>query len=353
MGEGVRKSFGGMKMVIFKDGKKFQEYKYPLEEELETEIVDNSQLFFGKHTIYIDAKRKIESKALGGTIPDGFLFDFSDKEEPEFYVVEVELKKHDFFNHIFPQITKFFAFFKNRKSQADLVEKIFSIINTDMESKKEFKKYLGEKEIYKSIKDAIDNSQNILLVIDDKKDELPEIMETYSDTWGKLVKVLILKKFVHSKEFIYLMEPDFENIEYGYAESVDKAEREEIEYTEEFHLEGVNDEIKASYFKIKENLLKNNKDLVFNPQKYYISIIHGKNIAFFQIRKKKIRLVVKLPEDEVRLKIKNHRVKHLSEGVQKFWNGPSCEIVIDNSQNIEEIISLLKSLITNDEKELV
>jgi len=119
-------------MVIFQDGKKFQEYRYDVEDELEKEIVDNSQLFFGKHTIYIDTKRKIDSKALGGTIPDGFLFDLSDKEEPEFYVVEVELKSHDFFNHIFPQITKFFAFFKNRKSQAELVEKIFSIVNTDM-----------------------------------------------------------------------------------------------------------------------------------------------------------------------------------------------------------------------------
>jgi predicted transport protein len=338
-------------MVIFQDGKKFQEYRYSVEDELEREIVDNSQLFFGKHTIYIDAKRKIESKALGGTIPDGFLFDLSDKEEPEFYVVEVELKSHDFFNHIFPQITKFFAFFKNRKSQAELVEKIFSIVNTDMELKKEFKKYLGEKEIYKSIKDTIDNSQNILLVIDDKKDDLPEIMETYSDTWGKMVKVLIFKKFVHANEFIYVIEPDFENIEYGYAESVDKAERKEIEYTEEFHLEGIDDEIKAAYFKIKENLLKINKDLVFNPQKYYISIIHNKNIAFFQFRKKKIRLVVMSPEDDVRLKIKNHNVKHLSEGVQKFWNGPSCEIIIDNKENMDEIINLLKSLIKENKND--
>jgi len=339
-------------MVILKDGKKFREYMYSLENELEKEIIDNSQLFFGKHTIYIDAKKKIESKALGGAIPDGFLFDLSDKEEPEFYIVEVEIKNHDFFNHIFPQITKFFAFFKNRKSRADLVEKIFSIVNTDMELKEKFKKYLGEKEIYKSIKDTIDNSQNILLVIDDKKDELPEITETYSDTWGKMVKVLILKKFVHANEFIYVIEPNFENIEYGYAESVDKVEHEEIDYTEEFHLEGVNDEIKAIYFKIKENLLEINKDLVFNPQKYYISVIHNKNIAFFKFRKKKIRLIVMLPENEVKLKIKNHKVKHLSESVQKFWNGPSCEIIIDNKENIDEIINLFKSLIKQNKNDV-
>ncbi|RLG20436.1 hypothetical protein DRN74_05515 [Candidatus Micrarchaeota archaeon] len=338
-------------MVIFKDNKKFKEYKYNLEDELESDIVSNSKLFFGRDTIYIDAKRKIESKTLGRTIPDGFLFDFSYKEEPEFYIVEVELKNHDFYNHIFPQITKFFAFFKNRKSRGELVEKIFSIVNTDTGIKREFKKYLGEKEIYKTIKDTIDSSQNILLILDDKKDELPEIMETYADTWGKMVRLLILKKFVHESEVIFVIEPDFENIEYGFAESVDKAEREEVDYTEEYHLEGVDNAIKAAYFKIKEELLKINKDLVFNPRKYYISIIHHKNIAFFQFRKKKIRLVVMLSEDSVKAKIKNHSIKHLSESVQKFWNGPSCEIIIDNEENLDEITDLFRFLIREDKEE--
>ena len=162
---------------------------------------------------------------------------------------------------------------------------------------------------------------------------------------------MILKKFVNNNEFIYVIEPDFENIEYGFAESVDKAEHEELEYTEEFHLEGINDEIKAAYFKIKEELLKINKDLVFNPRKYYISIIHNKNIAFFIFRKKKIRLIVMLPEDDVRLKIKNHNIKGLSESVQKFWNGPSCEIIIDNKENLDEIINLFKFLISENKND--
>lgn len=335
-------------MVLFQNGKKFQEYQYKLEHELETEIVKNSKSFFGKDTIYIDFKRKIDSKSLGATIPDGFLFDFSDKEETEFYVVEAELKSHDFFNHIFPQITKFFAFFKNRKSQAELVEKIFSIIKSDPELNNEFKEFLGEYEIYKSIKDTVENSENILLIIDDEKDEFPEIMATYSDTWGKMVKILILKKFVNNYDFIFTIEPDFENIEYPNIESVEKIEEiEETDYTEEFHLEGIKDEIKEAYSKIKEELLKINKDLVFNSQKYYISVVHDKNVAFFQFRKKKVRLVVLLQEEEVRKKIEKHNVKHLSEGVQKFWNGPSCEIIIENKENLDEIIDLFKPIISD------
>ena len=338
-------------MILFQNGKKFQEFKYNLEEDLESEIVKNSKIFFGKDTIYINAKRKIDSKALGGTIPDGFLFNFSDKDEPEFYVVEAELKSHDFFNHIFPQITKFFAFFKNRKSQAELVEKIFAIISTSPELNNEFKEFLGGTEIYKSIKDIIENSQNILLIIDDEKDELPEIMDTYSDTWGKIVKKLILKKFVNNDEVIFTIEPDFENIDYPNVESVEKIKKieeiEDVEYTEERHLEGIKEEIKDVYNEIKKELLNINENLVFNPQKYYISIIHDKNIAFFKIKKKKVRLVILQPEDEVRNKIETHNIKHLSESVQKFWNGPSCEIIIENGDNLDEIISLFRPVISD------
>src|SRR6185437_4085855 len=158
------------------------------ESDFEKDVVANAKIFFGPATIYIDAKRKIETKSLGNSIPDGFLFDLSDKNNPEFYLVVVELAKHDFFNHIFPQITKFFGFYKNPKSQNDLVDKIFKIITGDINLKKEFKKYLGEIEIYKFIKDTIESSQNILIIIDGEKKEMPEIIETYTDTLGKMVK---------------------------------------------------------------------------------------------------------------------------------------------------------------------
>ncbi|KAA0257571.1 hypothetical protein FHQ18_09530 [Deferribacter autotrophicus] len=60
-----------------------------------------------------------------------------------------------------------------------------------------------------------------------------------------------------------------------------------------------------------------------------------------------------LPGDDVRLKIKNHNIKHLSESVQKFYNGPSCEIIIDNKENLDEIINLFKYLISENKNDFV
>ena len=333
-------------MKLFQNDKTFTQFQFERESDFEKEVVINSKKFFGKNSIYIDAKKKIHTTSLGNSIPDGFLFDMSDKKNPEFYIVEVELASHDFYRHIFPQITKFFGFFKNHKGQNDLIEKIFAYINEDEDVRKEFKKYLGEKEIYKFIKDTLEKSQNILLVIDGDKKELPEILETYTDTWGKMVKLIQIKKYYNLSDCIYTMHPDFENIEFAEIENDSIEDDVIIEYDESHHLEGVNEEIKHIYFDIKKHLLVVDSDLVFNPKKHYISIRKDKNIAFFILGRKKLKIVVLNPEDETRRIIKHHQIKSLTASVQKFWNGPSCAIILENRNNLEEVNNLLTNLIT-------
>jgi len=335
-------------VIVYKDQQRFTEAEIKLEKQLEDDVVQNAKIFFGNDSIYIDAKKKIDSKSLGGSIPDGFLFDLSDKDNPAFYIVEVELAKHDFYGHIFPQFTKFFGFFRISNSRGDLVDKLFGIINTDEGLKKEFKRHLQEKEIYKFIKDLVDESQNILLVIDGEKPELPDVMETYSDTWGKMVKIIILKKFVSGVSTIFSLDPEFENVDYSYVtKAVDETTSKTTEYTEEYHLKEVNSEVSKIYGTIKANTLKINENAKFNPRKYYIAISVGKNIAFFQFSKKKIRLVLMKDESFVREKVKSHPVKHLAESVQKFWNGSCCAIELLRSENLEEIMDVLKELLTS------
>lgn len=333
-------------MKLFTDNKTYNEFRYAEEADFEREVVKNSKLFFGDNSVYVDAKRKIATKGLGGSVPDGFLFDFSDKSNPEFYIVEVELARHDFYKHIFPQITKFFGFFKNLKSQSELVDKLHLIIEKDSELKKDFKKHIGEKEIYKFLKDVIEKSQNILIVIDGDKEEFPGIIETYSDTWEKMVKIIILKKFSKNNEVIYTMHPDFENIDFVDIES-DSATDNEGEYDEAYHLSGASETVKKIYMNIKTKLTKGFSHIVFNPQKYYISIRTNKNVAFIKLRKKKVIIVVMNPEKDTRNSIKRHTIKRLAPGVQKFYNGPSCAVVIDDITNFNEVILLLKRLIKN------
>lgn len=75
----------------------------------------------------------------------------------------------------------------------DLIEKLYQYIKENKELEDEFKKYIGKKEIFKALKDIIENSQNILIIFDDEKEEFQEVYYTYTDTWGKMVRLEILK----------------------------------------------------------------------------------------------------------------------------------------------------------------
>ena len=81
-------------MVLYINKNKVEEVSFAYEKDFEEFIVENQKLLFGSDSIYLNLKKKLRSETLGNSIPDGFLFDFTDKEEPEFYIIEVELAKH-------------------------------------------------------------------------------------------------------------------------------------------------------------------------------------------------------------------------------------------------------------------
>ncbi len=120
-----------------------------------------------------------------------------------------------------------------------------------------------------------------------------------------------------------------------------------IPRTEEYHLEGVEPQVKELYQTIKSRLSEFKPTLRFNPQKYYISIIDKKNFAYIYIRRKKINLTVMLPENIIRNSIKHHKVESESEGVQKFYGGECATITIEDNSNLDEVIDTLKMPLTS------
>lgn len=332
-----------MSTVIFQNNNKFHEFNYSQEKDFEDVVRKNTKLIFGSSIIYIDLKARIETISLGGSVPDGLLFDLKNIDSPEFYLVEIELAKHDFYRHIFPQVTKFFAFYRNSKAQNELIEKIFSLTQSDKALETEFKQFLKGKEIFKFIKDTIENSQNILIVIDEMKPELPEMTDTYTE-WSKMVRTVVLKEYRYNGDRILSLTPEFESVGLGEISAV-KTEEEavgKIPRTEEYHLEGVDPQVKEIYQTIKDSLLNFKPSIRFNPQKYYISIIDKKNYAYIYIRRKKINITVILPESVIRNSIKYHKVESESEGVQKFYGSECATIVIEDKLNLDEVIDLLK-----------
>lgn len=93
------------------EGRVFRPYLWELEEDFEREVVMHSRDLFGEESVYIDIKKRI-GKGDILSIPDGYLIDFSFKDEPQLYIVENELSTHDPFSHIGEQLLKFSISYK-------------------------------------------------------------------------------------------------------------------------------------------------------------------------------------------------------------------------------------------------
>ena len=123
-----------------------------------------------------------------------------------------------------------------------------------------------------------------------------------------MVKVAILKEYRTNGNSIYSLSPDFENIENIDIVSENQDEqKEKSAYSEQFHLEDINEDTLATYNELKRRLLEKIPSLDFNSQRYYISLHKKRNFAFLKIRKKKIGLIAMLEEDKTREKIKRKK----------------------------------------------
>lgn len=311
------------------DGNRFVETSFETEEEFEKEVKENSQTLFGPKTIYLDIKNKIATKTLGNSIPDGFLFNFKNEDDPEFYLVEVELEKHDFDGHIFPQIKRFFTFFKNQKGRDELIGKLFEFIKSNPQVEQKFKEFLNNREIYKTLKDVVENNQNILLVIDENKLEFEETSDTITE-WAKFVRVEVLKKYTANGKNIFVLNPDFEEI--GLVEQF-SAEKSGTIYTENFHMDGVDPSIVFIYNKIKEEIFKIDANIKINPTKYYISLRKNKSFAWFRLKIRKMWLTVKVPHNIIVNIVKKHRI---------YGDSSYADILIENDSNLEEILKAIE-----------
>ncbi|MBN2314532.1 MAG: hypothetical protein JXM79_11425 [Sedimentisphaerales bacterium] len=333
-----------MTISVSLNGEIYEQVNYSKECDFEKLVAENAGTIFGDKAIYIDVKRKINTASLGGTIPDGFLIDISDIENPEFYLVEVELQNHDFFGHIFPQITKFFAFYRNSKQRQKLIETMFTLFREDANLKNKIRELIGSREIYKFLKDTMDSSQNILIVIDESKAEFKEIMDTYTDTWGRMVKVQIVNHFRRNNSNILTVKPPFQSIPFEDATSLSTAMEitESSQYTEEFHLDGCEENVRDVYNKLKSEFLNVKSTLVFNPVKEYVGVRDIRNIAAIRFYKKKLLPEVFLPEGEVNRIVHHHKVRLYPK------RGPMVEI--NDANNWEEIQKLVSRLVEKNQE---
>ncbi|MBI4930178.1 MAG: hypothetical protein HY841_05410 [Bacteroidetes bacterium] len=322
------------------------EKKIKSESELEDIVLRNSKILFGGNTLLINLQEKTGIEFTGGFSPAGILLDFQDKQKPKLFLLEVFLSEKTF-SDLFYQMTRLFSFFRDEESTRQFADALGGVIGADKALKKEFRARVGSGEIREVLAEILKRKPAVLLVTNNEKNDLPVLTETYTETWGKLVKPIFLRKFLCKGDTIITVRPLFSEIN---GKKVVKEGK--VKSTVEDHLENVSEPVREIFLQIKKELLKADKELEFRVKQYYISMRKNRNLAFFQLGKKKLSVVIANPEKGMQKKIKHHKTLTLAPSVKKFWNGNEhCfTVVIESAQHLSEIINLLKKLVKDTEE---
>lgn len=195
-----------MKKILYKNNI-YIEQENDNEAEFEKDVIKNSSQIFGKDTIYFDIKKRIKE---GGiiTIPDGYLLDFTFKNNPQLYIVENELVAHDPYKHIGQQMLKFAVSYNN--SRQEIKKFLLEEININEDKKVKIDKYL-EKSDYRNIDALLENvifeyDLKIIVLIDEITIDLTNVMSKLDINSD----ILEVKKFVNendNKDIIYEFTP--------------------------------------------------------------------------------------------------------------------------------------------------
>lgn len=320
----------------YNNNPKLNEAKFYKKSEIEEFLIQHHKIIFGDNTVIID-----NTNGNNEYFPDMFLIDFENKEKPRMYILEIHLQDDDL-GLLYARITHFMASLTNKKYQNDFLTKIRNVIYASDKAKEDLGNWLTEEqELSSFLSGLLDNKPAVLLIKDNNNVVLDLMQTVYIQTWGKILRQILIRKFYCEDETIYDVNPLFANV---WKNGKQKTE-ETIKVSENDHLCELPDRIRNIYKSIKTALLELDSSLEFNPKKHYISIRKNKNLAFLHLRRKQADIVIMNPEESTRELIKYHRIKTLPASVQKFWNGECCTIVVEHADNLEEVIGLLKLVV--------
>lgn len=127
--------------MILIDGVKYQEWEPPDEtKDFEPIIREHHKDIFGMDAEFF-RKQSLEAEFGYNSIPDGFVITFSNS--PHWYIVEVELSKHDIHDHIVKQHSKFIMGINKIETRTKLINRIFAEIKSRDELYFKLKKLLA------------------------------------------------------------------------------------------------------------------------------------------------------------------------------------------------------------------
>ena len=127
--------------------------------------------------------------------------------------------------------------------------------------------------------------------------------------------------------------------------TIDNVAKEIKVYSEQEHLENVNDEIKELYQKFK-SAIQNLDNLEIKPKKKYIAFVAGRNVIDILPQKKALKMWINMNKGEL------DDTKGIARDVSTtgHWGNGDYEIQTKTDDDLEYILSLVKQSIRKNKK---
>lgn len=197
-----------MSRLILKN-KEYTLFDFDLEDDLEKAVIENQQALFGKDAVYIDVKKLIgRSKHRG--IPDAFLIDFYDPQNPQLYIVENELASHSVYSHITEQIARFSTSIIT--SQVQIRDILIDAVKKNKETEKSVENHLI-KTNFKTLTELMlyltENQIKIVVAINEITEDLNDSFKIFKNP----PDVVLLQRYKSDNEILYYYDPMREEID--------------------------------------------------------------------------------------------------------------------------------------------
>jgi len=178
-------------VILLPNGSISRPFSYELEAKFEADVVELADQIFGPNSIYLNVKKRLGNDIV--TIPDGYLIDLTEPDEPTLFVIENEIVGHDPFKHIGIQMLKFVTSFEESQRAIRMFlmkgiqqnKKLFDRLNSaaKVSTSPNVDHYL-DRAVYSEFKG--------LVVIDEARPELNRVLEKINAN----ISVLELKAYV-------------------------------------------------------------------------------------------------------------------------------------------------------------
>lgn len=187
---------------------KYEPFPFTKESELEESVNEIKDALFGQSRIYLDDKRKIGATGRIKNLPDGYLIDLTNNQDPKIFVVENDLESHQHLKHIAVQILEFSLSFESSKVKTkNLIKEMLQKRPGEWKKCEDYAKKNGYENVDYLLESIMHKKGafNALLIIDKLNDELETVLIS---KFKFPVEVITLKRHKNTKgHILYEFDP--------------------------------------------------------------------------------------------------------------------------------------------------